>query len=441
MSSSYSPDSHSSSTPSVAIIIVCAVLGGVIVSFLVFRISLYMYRRKNTKSAPLPPIQPLAHHRESKWVAPSIPPLDSTAYTFHTAPPISPLRTPSDPSSLTTRPLLYSDYSRQTTPTEDWRSSVFASLSPTNQEPDYPLVPPHPLYATEGSRSSVISSGQNSSTSENEESDGAGSTGVLNNLATPVTEGDDQMRANSTPPVLTQEMVAQRRLTRQARPQSMTYSISSARTVDTGRSVRSMRSMSTTRGAPHRPHSRVEIVLPSPLAPSVYPSHTLVGQAPPLPGELAAAIAEASLRDRRTMSVCDPWLSVGRTALPVATSENPPGREKRRNSHVLDSEQDKRARSRLSRISISSTPVTNSARASILFRTSGNTPQDSSSSSRSPTPEPPKPPPVPSVPPIYNMPDRKETPRSSRSRNNSRSRSVERKSLETPRLPISPRTH
>jgi len=40
----------------------------------------------------------------------------------------------------------------------------------------------------------------------------------------------------------------------------------------TAASIRSMRTFSTIRGPPHRPHSRVEVVLPAPLAPEHYPS-------------------------------------------------------------------------------------------------------------------------------------------------------------------------
>lgn len=70
-------------------------------------------------------------------------------------------------------------------------------------------------------------------------------------------------------------------------------------------SVRSSRSLTTIRGAPHRPHSRVDIVLPTPLAPQI-PEHRSQSYFE----RNERGLGGASSR----MSVCDPWLNVGRTA-------------------------------------------------------------------------------------------------------------------------------
>ena len=346
MSTSYAPNSANSSSPSVPVIVVCATVGGAFALFLLVRVSACVYRRKNLKPVPLPPIQPLAHHRESKWAPASLAPRDSISglrYSFHNFAPTSPFRTSSDPLCHSTRPFFYHDNSSQPAPADDWRSSGFASLSPIRQNADHPLIPPHPLYATGGrSRGSGGSSGQASYSSDNDDSDGSVSPRPRSRQIASVQERHghslEHHRSQTAPPTLTQEMMAHRRLTRQARPQSIAQSIASIKTIDTARSIRSMRSASTLRGGPHRPHSRVEIILPSPLAPSIYPSSALVGQAPPLPGELAAAIAGFNMRDQRVMSVCDPWLPIGSTATPIPPSDDSLEMELRRGLRTNDAE-------------------------------------------------------------------------------------------------------
>lgn len=210
MSTTYAPESSSSSSPSVAVVVVCATVGGAFALFLAVRVSVCLYRRRKFNAAPLPPVQPLAHHRESKWAPASLAPLDGVGghdlYSFHSiTSPVSPLRTSSDPSSYPTRPLLYHDFARQQTPTEDWRSSVFASLSPTRQDSDYPLVPPHPSYATGGhSRSSDSSSGQVSFSSDNEDSDGGASPGPKSRRLASMSEDQyhtpERPRSHTAPP-------------------------------------------------------------------------------------------------------------------------------------------------------------------------------------------------------------------------------------------------
>lgn len=112
-----------------------------------------------------------------------------------------------------------------------------------------------------------------------------------------------------------------------ARPLSTTVSMSS---VQTTRTQRSTRSLSTIRGAPHRSHSRVEIILPAPLAPQTRPYMSASDSYETSEGDSSMA----SIRQ----SVCDPWLKVGREGTGPSSGAPQFSKEKARRSRTASSD-------------------------------------------------------------------------------------------------------
>ncbi|TFK76885.1 hypothetical protein BDN72DRAFT_830054 [Pluteus cervinus] len=230
------------------IIIVCASVGGII-----FFVLLYRCLRSRTRSslAPLPPVQPLAHHREYQ-VASYTANRTSTWYDPHGLPPVvQPFASGGDRSS---------------------KSSLLGPDTPSVRHPSSSYGTPEELSALAPLEASPFPTGNPSSASVNSDLDEFGA------LPRPRPRSRSASRTGSSTP-------------RRPRPLS-TASVGSA-------AARNM-----IRGTPHGPHSQVQIVLPAPLAPDLAQfinADSTVSR--------PHSRYESDAGDR--LSVVDKWLSTG----------------------------------------------------------------------------------------------------------------------------------
>jgi hypothetical protein len=245
------------STTTIVIIAVVGFLGALVFTIVLWRLFTRCFKRR--KPAPLPPIQDLAHRREqqlaaftanrqTQWLDPSDPMLQRHA-SFQTGSSVS---------------LLRNAEKNNTGQTDDGVTAESSVNSPVTLESESPLHPPNPMFyppATSSPHLSMISTGSSSSTlphpavssSLSRQPSGAHSSSQIsvdsNNVLQP-----RPVRAGSRTP-----SHSNMRQSSRTRPLSQ---ISSAGTSYSGHLARNA---STTRGAPHRPYSGVQIVLPAPL--------------------------------------------------------------------------------------------------------------------------------------------------------------------------------
>ncbi|KAK0473183.1 hypothetical protein IW261DRAFT_1504783 [Armillaria novae-zelandiae] len=204
-------DDKGISRQTIIIIAVCAAIGGLIVFAVVVRIIRSAYARSAAQTAPLPPVQPLAHHREHQL---------AKFYRENTSRP----STTYEPSNLTAPRPFTSDASS----THSMRVTRQEEIS-LNDAPMELDVPNPSFQVSTRASSSTIGSSENSHASP------------------------------ETPPLQSPASIS--RL-----PHHQTRSMSSARP-SSARRPRPLRNNLRT-GAPHGPHNPVQIVLPAPLAPN-----------------------------------------------------------------------------------------------------------------------------------------------------------------------------
>lgn len=255
-------DSSSSSRPSLAVIVACSIVGGLVGLLALYRLILYIHRRRILKSLPLPPIQPLAHHREKYMPTLSsslrVPTEHSHLRPSSSQPSLAasstaPLISPSSAPSLHDLSLPSGHLLEENSNLHSMQDMPLTPLSAEPLETDQ-LVPPNPAFAAHAPspNSSRSASPLTASSSQSaEESDG----GALGRGRRSTQE--QRVRVTSS--------------SRRPRRHSATPSTLSAFTNNTVHTTRSSRSISTIRGAPHLPHNRIEIVLPAPLAPESHP--------------------------------------------------------------------------------------------------------------------------------------------------------------------------
>ncbi|KXN89820.1 hypothetical protein AN958_04824 [Leucoagaricus sp. SymC.cos] len=213
------------------IIIVCAAVGGLVLLIILFR-AIRSCRSRNT--APLPPIQPLAHHREhqlAQFEASLHPHTYDKSLLTAPRPPHSPQFGSSKTSLLGSTSSPHTSY----TPTPTGEGSEELNLAPL--EPESPL-PGYP--------------GFNLSTPP---------TSSLNINNSPTTSRTNTPPASSAPSSFARHSKSLPRLSRddQARPHHhRPLSVAS-----------SLSRISSRRGLPHGLHSQVQIILPAPLAPRI----------------------------------------------------------------------------------------------------------------------------------------------------------------------------
>ena len=207
------------STAVIIIIAVCGVVGVFLFAFVAVR----SLKRLATTSNPLPPVQPLAHHREH--LVSTLPRSQTWYMTAQQLPVPQPLSSISTKSSSTTSLL--------TSKPSLIEASPASTSSPLRYENS--LTPPSPSFHTAQPDSSTSSLGSSDPGHAPIPEDGPPPSGLPRTWSSAGT-------GNSA---------------RRKRPLSMSSSLST---------VYSKASRNTLRGTPHGPHSRIEIILPTPLA-------------------------------------------------------------------------------------------------------------------------------------------------------------------------------
>jgi hypothetical protein len=248
----------------VPVIVVCVIVGGGLVVYVLFR--LLRHRKKPT---PLPPIQPLAHHREQhakqleveRYISYS----ESQASRSLLGPPSS---ITSSPRLSPSRPGSFFGGSASNT-TEDIPN--LASRTPVSNEAE-PLGLPNPAFLTPST------SGPSSRSSSSFEIASEGSA-----------PSNDDTERSVTPSSPATSMSKQKRF-------STTASRSSRLRPHSTLTAPSYRSTRTSR-IPHARDSQIQIVLPAPLAPEIYQNKGSAG-----PG-VARSNSQISLADKWTPSL------------------------------------------------------------------------------------------------------------------------------------------
>ncbi|KAL5495334.1 hypothetical protein ACEPAI_797 [Sanghuangporus weigelae] len=410
-----------SSEPSVSIAVIaaCAGVGGLIVIFLVFRIGLCIRHRRQRNSVPLPPARPLAALHTLPWSAnptanASTTNFSSSKLDLSTPTSASPtiyhsefaMMQHADASGRARN--IYRQYSGSTLNTEEMPlkqpSSPITRVS--TPQADGQLVPPQPSFFASQGTSSNRSSAQLSLNSSTEESDITSYPPQRHQSVTafPIDPwSDDQTNSSphGTPPPLLNS--SPRMSGVHSRRVSVAASVS---TIQTTRSMRSTRTQSTVRGPPHKPFSRVEIVLPAPLAPPTQRDSSYLH-------DLNERNSYAGYGMSSRQSVCDPWLKVGRENTDPVTTHHYSIREGERRHRTVSSESQSVSRGRQSRrVSVSS--VSSFTANGSPYIPSNPTPYPSRSSSVSsqsratrtkPSVDLSELPPVPRVPSIYTNPN------------------------------------
>jgi len=257
--------SHGLPHTTLIIIVVSASVGGLLVILFFYRILSRSLAR--SRSAPFPPRQPLVHERDFQL----------TAFALH--------QNASVPQSL------LDDRSSTHLRQGSISSSVPYADSPTNtsfahdtsegvEKASYDhLHPPIPSFATPRKQSSVSPTSLPSS----------------NESSPPSSD------AHTTPTTVpTSISPIPRRSFRHSNPRPFSMA-----TTDT---IHSVRSRSSIRAAPHAPHSNIQIVLPAPLAPSLYERSA---SAEPRPLARYSGHTDSWRR-----SLVDSWIMVGQNDVP-----------------------------------------------------------------------------------------------------------------------------
>ncbi|KAL5535457.1 hypothetical protein ACEPAF_3551 [Sanghuangporus sanghuang] len=408
----------SESGVSIAVVAACAGVGGLIVIFLVFRIGLCIRHRRQRNSVPLPPARPLAALHTLPWSA--NPSVNASTTNFSSSKldlstPTSASPTIYDSDFLMMQHVdasgrarnIYRQYSGSTLNTEEMplkqpSSPITRASTP---QADGQLVPPQPSFFASQGTSSGRSLAQLSLNSSTEESDITSYPPQRHQSITafPVDPlSDDQtISSHGTPPPLLNS--SPRMSGVHSRRVSVAASVS---TIQTTRSMRSTRTQSTVRGPPHKPFSRVEIVLPAPLAAPTQRDSSYLH-------DLNERNSYAGYGLSSRQSVCDPWLRVGRENTDPVTAHHHSIKEGERRHRTVSSESQSVPRGRQTRrVSVSSvSSFTANGNSNVpsnltLYSTRSSSVSSQSRATRTmPSVDLSELPPVPRVPSIYTNPN------------------------------------
>ncbi|KAI0067888.1 hypothetical protein BV25DRAFT_1987540 [Artomyces pyxidatus] len=312
----------------IIIIAVAASVGGAVVVLVLWRVLSRSSRRRN--AAPLPPVQPLAHHREHQLAAFEEHKIASSRpQTWFDDQAFPPYRHDSN-ASLLPRPRDSSGPSRE----PSFRTQETAHTF-TAEEPARPLPLPNPSY--------IVPSPQPSSSSTS--------------LSSAAEHGGPSPPTPATP--FSASASSSSSIHPRSRSASRPFSMLSTSTTNTGTTTRSRTPI---RGAPHAPHSNVQIVLPAPLAPELYP-HMVTEDAR---GRRIFSGVDSAQRASWGGGITDRWVPVGYGASeppPVPQVRRQASRESQRSSREYRSSTSSRSQHRsssnpppASRLRTSSTP-------------------------------------------------------------------------------------
>lgn len=304
----------------IGIAVACGSVAILVLALFLWRLLARCCRRK--PPAPLPPVQDLAHRREQQlaileanrstiWLDDSVNSRRSKRFLNSTA---------SDVSLISGMPeRKNSFYTDEGTTVES--STTFPSPLSTN---DMSLPPPNPMFLNGASPHNSMTS----MASSNGSGEVASADATPPEIGSPVSEApSDHGSLSATPrqrpqPSYSSGSPHARSVSRSAsrqrsRPTSM---VSLAATSYSGHTVHTMQTVRSTstviHGAPHGPYSNVQIVLPAPLAPEVYPYMQ------PLAEGSVSSFNIAAQTPSRSSVFADPWVSVGN----ASTRRTPPPR-------------------------------------------------------------------------------------------------------------------
>ncbi|KAI0361837.1 hypothetical protein OH77DRAFT_1516748 [Trametes cingulata] len=426
-------DADSGGKLSQSTIIIIAVVCGCVV-LLVF--ALFLWRNlarscRRSRNVPLPPVRDLAHHREQQlaafadraasrpatWVDP--PMFHPRAYSTHF------LSASASNASLIRHSPDFTNTSRSPTREGSWA----VEDAPSSESSPYPtplstedLRAPNPSYFAmnpDNSMASVVS----------DTSDLASSSAF-------VTSPSELAHSAESSASLVQNAVAPARPRPPRASRSRSRPLSVVSSAGTMHSMHTAQSMNTLRGPAHSIHSNIQIVLPAPLAPELYPAMR------PLDDRISVYGGGASRTNSfygfsgegdNRRSVADPWL--GHSPSPSRVSvrmerEASGGSSSRRSSVGPRPNSASRPRSSLSKMASTSSLHDNSDSASTRARRAQSQPPlpypplpSSQPPSRAPSPGPGSgpsrptsmmsmmppmspPPPVPRIPSMYGNPGR-----------------------------------
>ncbi|KAF4572716.1 hypothetical protein EYR36_007226 [Pleurotus pulmonarius] len=266
------------------IIAVCVGVGTALVLIFLIRVICRMHARRPSNTAPLPPVQPLAHDRERRlarldaWRDSSYPLAIPVAFGSAVGGSKTSLLTKEAESG-------YQEPSRHASLIHSEQGvddiTVLASTRP--MDPSLPL--PNPSFHHDSASSSSLGL-----SSESDPGSGSPTPPLTPSLSRasfvqPSNPGSRSGSPSTPPPT---------RTTSRRRPVSSV----SATSIRTTRSTRN-----TLRGTPHSPHSNVQIILPAPLAPELFPyvtndDHSVYGR---------RSIHSDPSNHIRRMSLADKW--------------------------------------------------------------------------------------------------------------------------------------
>jgi hypothetical protein len=253
-------DSGGSNTTTI-VAVVCGFVGGVIVLFFLYQLSKKVFRKR---ANPLPPIQPLSHQR-GRTISDFQDTLEgrkTRGATWYDSAYLHPMRTPTGSASS----LITGKERDSSMPPMDTASSFYlrdgaGRDTPTMEDAEAPgdgqLPLPHRPFAEHRASSASSNLGSDSRSGSFDE--------LRRESMDPISPTTTPSGSNS--PLLTDsgaQPLARprgRRTSRMdpSRPQSLASNLTSSSNIH-GR-----------QGAPHSTHSRMQIVLPAPLAPDLYP--------------------------------------------------------------------------------------------------------------------------------------------------------------------------
>lgn len=260
----------------IIVIAVSASLGAVLVALLCWHFLSRLSR--SYSSAPLPPRQALVHQREQQLAA-------FTEHLNTSVPRIFLDARPSTPGGRQGSNASLIPHVDNSFPNNSYRVSFYETDDGTEGQSTShvnSLQPPTPRFSAPHSSNSASSTSLPSSNDHTSEP-----TSLAVRRSTSVSPSQSQRRPNP-----------------RSRPRP--FSVASNVTSHTGLTVRSRSSM---RGAPHAPHVNVQIVLPAPLAPNLYP---------PVVDELGrrSLVSDTMYSDTWRSSLADKWISVGQQSDP-----------------------------------------------------------------------------------------------------------------------------
>ncbi|KAH9855445.1 hypothetical protein C2E23DRAFT_893370 [Lenzites betulinus] len=295
------------------IIIIAVVCGSVVL----LAFALFIWRNlalscRRSRNVPLPPVQDLAHHREQQlaafadrasthpatWADVPHPRVYSAHFLSATASNSSLIRGSAD----------FTNQSRSPTRENSW--AVEDATSAESSPSPYPtplsaddLRAPNPSYYTVGinphnSMASVASGS----------SEGGEALTTSPSEFAPSIESSASLVRNAVAP-------ARPRPPRNSRSRSRPFSVVSSATTH---SVQTTHSISAFRGPAHSIHSNIQIVLPAPLAPELYPNANPTDDRISIFGGTARSSSfygGGGEGDRR--SVADPWLTGSQSRTPM----------------------------------------------------------------------------------------------------------------------------